>query len=474
MRNKSGDLEIITIETPSLGDRSYIAIVEHVAIAIDPQRDTDRIEEILVRRGATLHAVLETHFHNDYITGGLALARTTGAEYVVPTGPALGFDATRLEDDQQLRIGPMEIRVLDSAGHTDAHRTYEVRHVGAKVGVAFTGGSLLIGGTGRTDLLGAHRAEELARKQYHSVRRIGETLPPATLLYPTHGFGSFCSAGPVVGGGATLTEQLRGNPAFTLSEESFVTSVLSRLGAYPRYFNLMGPRNIGFPAPADLSPLRRLTLEDAAALANGGRSKLVDVRPRAESAAGHVAKSLCIDGSGALASWFGWIASIDQPIGIIAQSINEASAAQRELQRIGVDFIVGAHIADQVLVQTSKVAPIVSTPRASFADLAVRIQRDPEIVIIDVREDDERADSYIEGSIHIPAHKLPTADLSTLKGREIWTHCGAGFRSAIAASLLERRGLRSTIVDDRFFVAREAGLPIHLGSHIAANAATAR
>lgn len=473
MRNKTGDMEIVTIETPSLGDRSYIAIVEDVAIAIDPQRDTDRVEEILVRRGATLHAVLETHFHNDYITGGLALARATGAEYVVPTGPALGFDAKRLEDDQHLRIGPMEIRVLDSAGHTDAHRTYEVRYAGASVGVAFTGGSLLIGGTGRTDLLGAHRAEELARKQYRSVRRIGETLPPATLLYPTHGFGSFCSAGPVEGGGATLTEQLRGNPAFTLSEDSFVESVLTRLGAYPRYFHQMGPRNMGFPTSANLSPLRELDLNDAAVLANGERSRLVDVRPRAVSTAGHVARSLCIDGSGALASWFGWIAPIDQPVGIIAHTRAEAAAAQRELQRIGVDFIAGAHITDQLSAHASKETDIVATPRASFADLAARLTRGPEIVLIDVREADERASSYIEGSIHIPAHELATADLSALNGREIWTHCGAGFRSTIAASLLERRGLHSTIVDDRFFVAREAGLPIHLGSQVAAPAATA-
>ena len=180
---------------------------------------------------------------------------------------------------------------------SDLHRAYEVRAAGAVDGVAFTGGSLLIGGTGRTDLLGSERAEELARKQYRSVRRIGEALPPATLLYPTHGFGSFCSAGPVEGGGATLTEQLRKSAAFHMSEDQFVSTVLANLGAYPRYFQHMGPRNMGFPTAAELSSPRDLDLGEAVVLANGPQSYLVDVRPRSQSAAGHIARSLCIDGS---------------------------------------------------------------------------------------------------------------------------------------------------------------------------------
>lgn len=464
MRNRRGEMEILTIETPTLGDRSYVVVADGWAIVIDPQRDIDRVEELLVRRGVRLGSVLETHFHNDYITGGLTLARSQGAEYVVPSGPAIGFDARRIGDGASLRVGPLEVRVIDSAGHTDAHMSYEVRIKGEAHGVAFTGGSLLLGGTGRTDLLGGDRAEELARKQYRSVRRLGGQLPPATLIYPTHGFGSFCSAGPIEGGGTTLTEQLRTNMAFTTSEDDFVATVLSRLSPFPSYFGFMGPRNTGFPVSPRLDRLKELRLADVAALAANDRTRILDVRAREFSAAAHLEGSLCIDGSGPLASWFGWIAPIDQPTCIIAGTEQEAAAAQRELMRIGVDFISGAHITPGFSKGEEHGAlKVASTPRASFADLAVRLKQDPAIAILDVRESNERATSHIAGSLHIAAHQLPDADLTVLQGKEVWTHCGAGFRSTIAASLLERRGVRSTIVDDRFFVAKEAGLQLISG-----------
>ena len=203
-----------------------MALADGWAVAVDPQRDLDRVELVLATHGLLLGAVLETHIHNDYVTGGLALARRHRVPYVVPAGPSLGYDARRVGDGDELHVGPLSIAVIDSAGHTDAHATYDVRTSGATSGVAFTGGSLLLGATGRTDLLGAELAEPLARRQHRSVRRLAGLLPGETRLCPTHGFGSHCAAGHATGGGATIADQVRHNPAFELEEDAFVAATL--------------------------------------------------------------------------------------------------------------------------------------------------------------------------------------------------------------------------------------------------------
>ena len=169
----------------------------------------------------------------------------------------------------------------------------------------FTGGSLLLGGAGRTDLMGRDRAEALARAQYRSIRRLGACLPADTAVCPTHGFGSYCSAGMPTGGGATIGDQRRTNPAFQLDEERFVDRLLSGLRPYPRYFAAMAPRNAWFPTAANLAPLPEVPLDEVIALAmtdgtGAGATVILDVRPRAAYAAAHVAGSLHIDGRGSL------------------------------------------------------------------------------------------------------------------------------------------------------------------------------
>ena len=171
-------VELVTLETPGLGNRSYVVIADGWAVAVDVQRDLDRVQTVLTERGVRLAAVVETHVHNDYVTGGLALARHWGAEYIVPAGPDLAFPARRGYDGDRIHAGPVDLRVINSPGHTDAHATYSL-HVGDNPAMAaFTGGSLLLGGTGRTDLLGQHRAAQLAADQYWSARRLARLLPP--------------------------------------------------------------------------------------------------------------------------------------------------------------------------------------------------------------------------------------------------------------------------------------------------------
>jgi hydroxyacylglutathione hydrolase len=187
-------LTIRTIDTPSLGDRSYLAHDGEVAFVVDPQRDIDRVLEILRAEAVRLTHVFETHIHNDYVTGGLALARATGATYLINADDKVSFDRTPIQDGEILEIGGrMRVRAIHTPGHTFTHMSYALTDVVEPIAV-FTGGSLLYGATGRPDLLGPDHSDALVRHQHASAHKLAGTLPDATEVYPTHGFGSFCSA----------------------------------------------------------------------------------------------------------------------------------------------------------------------------------------------------------------------------------------------------------------------------------------
>src|SRR5258708_22367945 len=191
-------IEIAPIETPSLGDRSYLASDGAVAIVIDPQRDIDRMLASAESRGVRMRHVFETHIHNDYVTGGLALARAVGAAYHLSAADQVGFDRIGVTDGDQVDAGQMHLHVIGTPGHTFNHLSYAVEHAGRMV-AAFTGGSLLNGSTGRTDLLGDEHTLELARAQPGSARKLAPPPPANALVCPTHGLGSCCSATPTAG-----------------------------------------------------------------------------------------------------------------------------------------------------------------------------------------------------------------------------------------------------------------------------------
>ena len=190
----STEIDVAIIETSGLGDRSYLIGAEGIAVVIDPQRDIDRVLDLARARGVRITHVLETHIHNDYVTGGLELSRTVGAEYVVPTGDEVGYQRRAVGDGDVIAAGPLRLQVMHTPGHTHNHVSYVLHDAAGTVAGVFTGGSMLHGTTGRTDLLGSEHTEELTHAQFRSVRRLAAELPDHTQVYPTHGFGSFCSA----------------------------------------------------------------------------------------------------------------------------------------------------------------------------------------------------------------------------------------------------------------------------------------
>jgi len=449
--------EILTIQTPSLGDRSYLVTDGVVAFVIDPQRDIDRVLALTESRGIAVTHVFETHIHNDYVTGGLALARATGAAYHVNGADAVAFDRVAIGDGDVLPVGnSMRVRVIATPGHTFTHLSYALEDTVTGEAVAvFSGGSLLHGSAGRPDLLGAEHAPALAAAQRRSLRRLTTQLPDEAEVYPTHGFGSFCAATATTSDGSTIGQERLANPALLLDEGSYVSTVLAGLDAYPAYYAQMGPANaagpaapeLTAPAPSSLAQIRRR-------LADG--EWVVDLRNRRAFAAGHLPGSLNFEYGDSLVANLGWLLPPGTPVTLIGDSPDQVADAQLDLARIGIDRIAG--MAGPTEEWHSGVPRLASYPVADFEDLAAVLREQP-VLVLDVRRRLEWSGGHIEGALHVPLHLLP-GRLPDLPPGPIWVHCQAGYRASVAASLLNAAGHTVTAVDDDFGRAAGIGLPL--------------
>ena len=312
-------VEVLQVETPTLGDRSYLAHDGEVALVVDPQRDIDRVTALAAERGVRIACVAETHIHNDYVTGGMALSGVTGASYLVNGDDPVGFDRTRVHDGDIVEIGAvMRLRVLATPGHTFTHLSY-VLEAGDKVAGVFTGGSLLYGSTGRPDLLGPGNTAALARAQYASARRLANELPDSAEIFPTHGFGSFCAA--------TQAQAL----SSTIGREKAVQS-----RAYPRRANVRRDaacraghvaqpttRTWGLPMPPgprepDMSPPRKADAAEVRRRIQAGEW-VVDLRDRVAFAAGFVSGSFSFPLDGSFASYLGWVIPWGTPLTLLGR-----------------------------------------------------------------------------------------------------------------------------------------------------------
>jgi glyoxylase-like metal-dependent hydrolase (beta-lactamase superfamily II)/rhodanese-related sulfurtransferase len=460
-------LDVVSIETPDLGDRSYVVGRGTSAIVIDPQRDIDRVEQILDQRGWTVSHVLETHFHNDYVSGGLELSRVLGAEYVVPSGMDIAFAAHRISDRAEIDTGTGLVRVIHTPGHTPNHISFALNVDGEDLAL-FTGGSLLFGSVGRPDLLGAALTEPLARAQWNSMRRIADDVTRSAQVYPTHGFGSFCSATATVGTASTVAEQILTNPAFAVDEDTFVAELIAGLDAFPAYYQHMGPANQAGAGPIDLSLPRIATAEDIARAITTGEW-VVDLRHRRIFAAGHITGSLSFDVHGNAITYLGWLIGWGTPITLLGADVEEVAAMQRNLAQIGIDR-PAAYSVGSPADWASEAAPITSYPRATHVDLAAAMASHPDLAVLDVRREGEWADGHITGAKHVPLHELrgrldEVLAWSADTDGPVWLYCGSGFRASIGASILEAAGVDLVHVDDDLGSAVTAGLTLSTQDH---------
>jgi glyoxylase-like metal-dependent hydrolase (beta-lactamase superfamily II)/rhodanese-related sulfurtransferase len=440
---------ILPIDTATLGDRSYLVHDGQVAFVVDPQRDIDRVLALAAGEGVRITHVFETHIHNDYVTGGYALAAATGAAYHVNADDPVTFDRIPVRDGDLLTVGDaMRVRVLATPGHTFTHLSYALDVDGQQVAV-FSGGSLLYGSVGRPDLLGPDHTHTLVRHQYASAHRLATELPDSAAIYPTHGFGSFCSATQSAASTATIGSEKLINPALTRDEQVFVDELLAGLDAWPAYYAHMAAANTAGPAAPDLSLPERADAEQLRKRIAAGEW-VVDLRNRVAFTAGHLAGTLNFGLDGSFATYLGWLIPWGTPLTLLGETPDQIAEAQRELVRIGIDR-PAAH-ATGTPAQWAGGEALATIPRATFADLAL-IRHHRYVTVLDVRRNLEWNTGHIDGALHIPLHDLPRR-LDDVPGGEIWVHCAAGYRATIAASLLAATGRHVVAIDDDFDQAR--------------------
>ncbi len=459
------DLTIVAIETPTLGDRSYIVHDGEVAFVVDPQRDIDRVLTILDEHAVRLTDVFETHLHNDYVTGGLALAQRTGAAYHVNADDEVSFERTPVRDGDTVEVGPrMRVTAISTPGHTFTHLSYAltddspdaalgvgVAGVDASVGV-FSGGSLLFGATGRPDLLGEEHADALARHQHASAHKLVELLPAEADVFPTHGFGSFCAATQSDATESTVGQERASNPVLTQDEETYVRELLEGLGAWPAYYAHMMPANAEGPSEPDLSTPATADADELRRRVEAGEW-VVDLRNRTAFAAGHAPGTLNFGIDGGFATYLGWLITWGTPVTLLGDTAEDVAGAQRELVRIGIDRPAAHATGGPEKWAKDELS---SFPTATFADLEqVRHHRD--VVILDVRRADEYRSTRIKGAHNIPIHELPGRVADVPPG-EVWVHCASGYRASIAASLIDASGRTPIAIDDSFENAAKVGL----------------
>ncbi|MFI9638997.1 rhodanese-like domain-containing protein [Micromonospora sp. NPDC051925] len=460
-------VEISVLTTSSLGDRSYLASDGRVAIVVDPQRDVDRVLLLAGQQGVRITHVVETHLHNDYVSGGLELARLTGARYLVAAADQVGFARTPVADGDEVPVSAtLRLRVVGTPGHTFHHLSYVLDtatdHGWQPVGV-FTGGSLLFGTTGRTDLLGQRHAHDLAHRQHASARRLADLLPDGAQVWPTHGFGSFCSATQADAPDSTIGRERQANPVLRLAADDFVTDILAGLDAYPAYYAHMGAANTAGPLPVDLTPVTRADAGQLRERIAAGQW-VVDLRHRKAYAAAHLAGTVSLGLDGPMSTWLGWLIDWGTPLTLLAETPEQVAEAQRELARIGIDR-PAAQATGEPDGWATDPGQLREQPTADFAALAAARTGNPPPglpapqIVLDVRMTNEWRAGHLEDAVHIPLPDLP-GRLADVPDGAIWVHCGSGYRASAAASLLANAGRTVVVIDDRFDRAAQAGLTL--------------
>ncbi len=425
-------MNVTIVPTAGLGDSTYIFEHDGIGLIVDPQRDTDRFVEAASHLDTRF--VLETPLHNDYVSGGRVVAAATGSELVIPASAGVAFSHRPAFHHEDLDGGAFTVRPIHTPGHTPEHVSYLVLVDGEAVAL-FSGGSLLVGSAGRTDLLGMDRADQLARLQYGSLTRLA-ALPDHVALYPTHGAGSFCTASVAETSTSSIGSERLSNPMLGhATEDAFVIEALSDLQPYPDYYAHMAPINRAGPEPIYAFPIPLLSVEEMPDDAH-----VLDIRPHADYAAGHLPDSYGLELEDQMGVWAGWLVPFNEPIVLVANEGQAVADAVTQLARVGYDRVVGA------VIDLTGSDQLRSYRRAPIADLEEELRfHSPQI--LDVRAPGEWAAGSIGHSIHgyVPDLRYGLPDALDA-GHPVWVICGGGYRSQMAVRYLEAGGIQPIVV----------------------------
>ncbi len=431
------DVEVFV--TRGLGDNSYLLVSGDEAAVVDPQRDAGRFLQAAQARGAVVRAVLETHVHNDYVSGAHEIREATGAQIIAPAKGRYEFPHRAADEGDEIMLGDLRVVAMATPGHTFEHISWLVNE-GAAPAAVFTGGSLLVGSAGRPDLLGEQHTAELTSAQYATLQRLA-ALPGDVRVLPTHGAGSFCVAAmPTTQRTSTIAAEREDNPLLTARDlPEFATELCSELMAYPAYYAHMAPVNrAGAPLLGGVPDIPALAVPEFRAQADAG-AWIVDARDRDDFAAGHIPGSVNIELNSGFGSYVGWMLPFSAPVILVLPDpvTTSLTEAITQLLRIGWSQVPG-YLDGGIGAWTGELRSYLT---ASVQDLCDAAARGEDPLVLDVRQELEWAWGTIPGSRTLFVADLPR-QFATIPGdRTSWVICSNGHRASIAASLLDRAGI---------------------------------
>jgi len=432
-----GTVQITPIADPGLGNTSYLVdLGDGSALVVDPERDPRPYLEAAKQRHLKIRHVAETHLHADFVSGARELI-AVGASLIAPAAAKLAYPHTPVEDGARVAMGDLQITVVETPGHTPEHVAYLLAD-DDRPRALFSGGTLMEGGVARTDLISPDLTVPLTRSAYRSVRRLFDELPDEVELHPTHGAGSFCSAGTVSETGvATIGGQRLTHPALVAaSEEAFVTAVLGGLGTFPSYFLTLRPINQAGPIVygVDLPALKPLGVDALDAVRAAGGT-IVDARPLARFGKGHIPGSISNELRDQFGTWLGWVLKADTPVVIVLDADQDERALVRQALNVGFENLAGRIDLDGWIAAGRALNSI---------DIVDAAHIDPTVPILDIRQQNEYEAGHVKDAMHVELGALTLIPTEELPPAVV--HCGHGQRAMTAASLLARSGVEALAV----------------------------
>jgi hydroxyacylglutathione hydrolase len=458
-------VKLIRIE--GLGNSSYLLVSQEarVCAVIDPARDVDLYLREAQELGVKIAYTLETHVHNDFVSGSRELAARAGATVAASAAGGLQFDHRPLRDGDRLELGELCVDVKATPGHTPEHVAFAVtdRNQSGGPHAVFTGGALLVGGIARTDLLGKQLAPFLGRWFFRTIRQTLQPLPDEAAVYPTHGSGSFCLAAPATGGALTSTvgQERTWNPFFQAKTEAeFLELALADLPSYPAYYKRMaginrrGPRVLGqLPVLNPLAPREAWAWVQGEALA-------VDAREATAFAQAHIPGAYSIPLGSSFGTWVGWLIPQGKPLIFVTESAQVQEGLVRQLIRIGYDDLLG-YLGGGMESWGKALLPTSSLKTLTVSELHRQWQSGQPPLLVDVRYDAEWKEGHVPTALHVELGDLPEHVDGLPRDAPLGTLCAAGVRACTAASILQREGFSDVaLVLGGTNAWREAGYPL--------------
>jgi hydroxyacylglutathione hydrolase len=436
---------------------------------VDPRRDIDIYTEFASKRGMRISHVLETHVHADFASGARELAHKTGAKLLV-SGRDRGelfetkFPHQDLEDGQAVTLGNTRIVSRHTPGHTPEHMSFLVYDMNRAPDVPqlmLSGDFVFVGSLGRPDLLGEEAKRGLAEQLYESVRKLAD-LRDGLEIHPGHGSGSMCGAGMSDRPMSTLGFERLANPYLRdgLSRDAFVNRILTDVPPFPPYYRRMKTLNSEGPAILDGLPgLQPLDAASFRARIDQGRV-VIDLREQLAFGGGHIPGAFGIGSGNDLSMWAAWVVPYDTPILLIDDNGSRIEQAIRSLVRVGLDRIEG-YLAGGMPAWGEAGYPESHTPQLTPPELQARLHRGERFRIVDVRNDGEWNAGHIDGATHIMGGFLTDRAQELAGGDPVAVLCATGYRSTVAASVLERAGINPVFhVTGGMTAWKRAGLPV--------------